>query len=933
MYHIELRPLNFSEAVANCRAMGGGLAPIKTEAAKNAVIAALADVLRQQRETGMESSHRYPYTFNLFSMKFYLGGHRGESDQEFRWMDDGMPLSSGFTMWDFYNANRDEDHCLVLTIHDYYEWAIDTTWPAQALWEFEAVRCDLPLPSICVPSESAFPPVSPPSLPSPSSPPAPPTYPPRPPQPPMAPLRLSHTLTGGYRAQCCPQHSPYLCCRCNLFCFPTIAVYLMSFAAVIAIPRLLRGLARHARCIGSSGLCHLEFPGTAQRGQSQHWLSEALVVLGRLLVVVALLPQVLYVVQDEFEGPELNLWQRSHRWTALLPTALTLQLLGLRPVRDEWRGILRFTATFAVVIVAFIASSISALPKHKYLSTYPGISSMVMALFGFVAFIRLLPILRLRPLADPPFQLLAWKHARLWGVWRIGLAVSAVWSGMQFLLLYICYDETLCNIRIGIYYGIPVEIGYERTYIAALWLQSTFFCLALRPAFRLRLVLLESFLQSRPRNRREWYNAFNFLVRPGRHRQLFVSMEGADDGSVWQPTNAPTGLDTPRVNVDFVAWPADTRSEPVPWEDLPEGLSARIQLCPLKTDDGELGSVYEILGKGGFSRVLKGALDGGTPVAVKLLRKHEGERPDKTMERVKMFRHEFELMSQLDVGKYFCRCQGACSILGFCALILDLYEGGSLDVALGIVDSRKLTAELGTFLSRWRLAPQIASAISHLHGQRVVHRDLKAANILLTADHRTAILSDFGNACREEDSVIHGGENHVGTLRYAAPEALYAFASFKSDVYSLGMVLWELIYCERAMRQFGGMELIIRRMQDASGTNLPTFGQQPIPNISQGAEGTDRAADGDPVSSTTTTTTTVEVLLPLTQAEWDAIVALVKSCWCANTGDRPNASTLAEQLQKSAEAVHAAENGVNMNGMTMDTNQSYVLKTVKDFHV
>ena len=61
-------------------------------------------------------------------------------------------------------------------------------------------------------------------------------------------------------------------------------------------------------------------------------------------------------------------------------------------------------------------------------------------------------------------------------------------------LIYICYDETLCNIRIGIYYGIPVEIGYERTHIAALWLQSTFFCLALRPAFRLRLVLLESFL-------------------------------------------------------------------------------------------------------------------------------------------------------------------------------------------------------------------------------------------------------------------------------------------------------------------------------------------------------------------------------------------------------------------------------------------------------
>ena len=225
---------------------------------------------------------------------------------------------------------------------------------------------------------------------------------------------------------------------------------------------------------------------------------------------------------------------------------------------------------------------------------------MVMALFGFVAFIGSCHF-ALASSCGPPCQLLAWKHARLWGVWRIGL-VSAVWSGMQFLLLYICYDETLCNIRIGIYYGIPVEIGYERTYIAALGCSQPFLPRA-ASRLRLRLVLLESFLQSRPRNRREWYNAFNFLVRPGRHRQLFVSMEGADDGSVWQPTNAPTGLDTPRVNVDFVAWPADTRSEPVPWEDLPEGLSARIQLCPLKTDDGELGSVYEILAR----RLLQGS--------------------------------------------------------------------------------------------------------------------------------------------------------------------------------------------------------------------------------------------------------------------------------------------------------------------------------------
>ena len=70
---------------------------------------------------------------------------------------------------------------------------------------------------------------------------------------------------------------------------------------------------------------------------------------------------------------------------------------------------------------------------------------------------------------------------------------------------------------------------------------------------------------------------------------------------------------------------------------------------PLKTDDGELGSVYEILGKEaspGFSSERSGH------ACRREAAKARRERPDKTMERVKMFRHEFELMSQLDVGKY-----------------------------------------------------------------------------------------------------------------------------------------------------------------------------------------------------------------------------------------------------------------------------------------
>jgi serine/threonine protein kinase/WD40 repeat protein len=92
---------------------------------------------------------------------------------------------------------------------------------------------------------------------------------------------------------------------------------------------------------------------------------------------------------------------------------------------------------------------------------------------------------------------------------------------------------------------------------------------------------------------------------------------------------------------------------------------------------------------------------------------------------------------------------------------------------------------------------QAAEAAHALHEAGVVHRDIKPGNILLTADGSHAVLMDLGLALLSDDA---GGQltatrQFVGTLRYASPEQLLSAGSLdrRSDVYSLGATLWELL--------------------------------------------------------------------------------------------------------------------------------------------
>ena len=94
-----------------------------------------------------------------------------------------------------------------------------------------------------------------------------------------------------------------------------------------------------------------------------------------------------------------------------------------------------------------------------------------------------------------------------------------------------------------------------------------------------------------------------------------------------------------------------------------------------------------------------------------------------------------------------------------------------------------------------RIAAAVSDALSHAHARRIVHRDVKPANIIL-AGGRTPVLVDFGLALSEADA--GGGDRNLisGTPHYMSPEQAGGVAhriDGRTDIYSLGVVLYELL--------------------------------------------------------------------------------------------------------------------------------------------
>lgn len=96
------------------------------------------------------------------------------------------------------------------------------------------------------------------------------------------------------------------------------------------------------------------------------------------------------------------------------------------------------------------------------------------------------------------------------------------------------------------------------------------------------------------------------------------------------------------------------------------------------------------------------------------------------------------------------------------------------------------------FQSIARMGAAIASALAHAHMKGAIHRDIKPANLILDSQNKVWV-ADFGLAkLRDEDDDLSKTGDMIGTPRYMAPEQIRGVADERSDIYSLGITLWEL---------------------------------------------------------------------------------------------------------------------------------------------
>lgn len=112
----------------------------------------------------------------------------------------------------------------------------------------------------------------------------------------------------------------------------------------------------------------------------------------------------------------------------------------------------------------------------------------------------------------------------------------------------------------------------------------------------------------------------------------------------------------------------------------------------------------------------------------------------------------------------------------------------------------------GYFEEVAELGYQVALALSHSHEMGIVHRDIKPSNLILDRSGHVWI-TDFGLAKTEESELTRTGDI-VGTLRFMSPERMDGICDRRSDIYALGMTLYEILTLEPALRGAGQLAII-----------------------------------------------------------------------------------------------------------------------------
>ncbi|XP_026856873.2 interleukin-1 receptor-associated kinase 4 isoform X3 [Electrophorus electricus] len=202
-------------------------------------------------------------------------------------------------------------------------------------------------------------------------------------------------------------------------------------------------------------------------------------------------------------------------------------------------------------------------------------------------------------------------------------------------------------------------------------------------------------------------------------------------------------------------------------------------------DDRPVSAGGSRLGEGGFGTVFKGLLN-STPVAVKKLNLVDDMSPEdlktqfiQEIQTLKRLQHK----NLVNMVGYSSDGQHSCLVYAY------MSNGSLLDRLACLEGSTALPWQV-----RCAVALGTARGLEYLHHQNHIHRDVKSGNILLDEDFIPKI-SDFGltRASSKRSCTTVITERIVGTTAYMAPEALRGEITPKSDVFSFGVVLLEIL--------------------------------------------------------------------------------------------------------------------------------------------
>ncbi|XP_066560129.1 mitogen-activated protein kinase kinase kinase 10 [Amia ocellicauda] len=268
---------------------------------------------------------------------------------------------------------------------------------------------------------------------------------------------------------------------------------------------------------------------------------------------------------------------------------------------------------------------------------------------------------------------------------------------------------------------------------------------------------------------------------------------------------------------------------------------------PLEIDFSQL-RLEEIIGAGGFGKVYKGVW-GGEEVAVKAARQDPDEDISVTAENVRQEARLFWMLRHPNI----IALRGVCMREPNLCLVMEYARGGALNRALA---GKKVPPRV---LVNW--AVQIATGMNYLHNETIVpiiHRDLKSSNILILEQFendelscKTLKITDFGLA-REWHKTTK--MSAAGTYAWMAPEVIkLSLFSKSSDVWSFGVLLWELLTGEVPYREIDALAV-------AYGVAMN------------------------------------KLTLPIPSTCPEPFVRLLEECWSSNPHSRPSFKTILDQL-------------------------------------